>query len=91
MSAGRGRTCLACERLRLRTYRDRNRHVDRARGRRWRAAHPDRMRHLNARRIFVGTSYHSTSETPEQAARVNAHIRRRRHEFMQSQSARDTE
>jgi hypothetical protein len=41
-----------------------------------------------ARRIFVGAEYHSMAKTVEQAAAINAYIRRLLSEFVQGQRAR---
>ena len=58
------------------------REAERQRVARWRAAHPKRAVALNRRRIFIGHTYHSACATVEQAAQINAHIKRRLREFV---------
>jgi len=36
----------------------------------------------NAKRIFVGNTYHSQAATAEQAKRINAHVKERQREFI---------
>jgi hypothetical protein len=46
---------------------------------------------VNARRIFVGRTYHSTAVTAELAAVVNAHIKERVSAFQGQQNRKETE
>lgn len=43
----------------------------------------------NARRVFVGRTYRGRAQTTEQAAGINAHLRRRLDEFKQSRRTAD--
>ena len=45
-----------------------------------------KARRFNRRRIWVGREYHSTAATPERAAVINRHIKRRLGEFKESSS-----
>jgi hypothetical protein len=45
------------------------------------------MRHFNARRVWIGERYLFAADTPDEAARLKAHIKRRIGEFTVSQRA----